>query len=354
VTVKAKGAAAAIAALRDPAGGDVLDAAGLPAVESVRKQRGGLSLHAVPLQEGDGAYVLRVTAPAGHDGFEVRASVVSPPRARGRRRLTTAEPWMEPRAFPVRGVQERTLRVRGRGFSTGLAPTVLFGDTPGSEVTVDPYGTYLDVRPPRLDGGTLLRVAVVNPDGQAFERADYFYYVPEPRVDDVVDLAGNPVRGASTAGGRAVRVLGANFETGIFVQFGASADVLPQIRSATQMDIVTPSGAAGMVEVHFLDTYSHDVQPPFLFELKVPPTIATTSPYDPASPSGDGTAAVTVTGTFDLEDVVLFDGQAVPTTWLAPWAVRFTVPATAAGIHAVAVRDRVGTVVTGPALPVGD
>lgn len=350
VTARGRGPAPVIEALVGPTGADVRDDAGALAVESAEKRRGRLTLAIDALPAGDGLYVVRVGAPAGHGALAVTASVVSPPRAKGKRKLSKSEPFLDVRKFPIRGVKERSIRLAGRNFASSA--TVLFGDTPGTEVFVDPSGTFLDVHPPQLVEGSTSRIAVVNPDGQAYERDAYFYYVPTPRLEDLVDRQGATVRGASTAGGRVVRFVGANFQTGVFLTFGASGDVLPQILSETMIEAVVPPGEAGEVEVHLFDAYLHDVQPPFLFEYKAPPTFAA-SPYTPATALTDGTTIVDIAGDgFGFADEVIFDGEAVPTTWLSPFGLRFTVPATTAGTHRIGVRDRVGTVANGPDLTV--
>lgn len=351
-----KGPAPQLVSLVGPDGTDVPGVSGPAAGDAVEGP------HAVRLRLNDvgpqcGTYRARFTAPAGHGGFVATAQVTTPRRERGVRRLRADEPYLDPRITPLRGVKDLPVRLTGLHFSAAPPPTVLFGDVPGTNVVVDPYGIHLDVTPPELPEGSTVRVAVVNPDGQVFERPGHFYYVPAPVVTDLVSIDpvgadGEPVRGASTAGGRRVRLLGSNFQTGIFLRFGGSADVLPILRGDGRMDVTVPAHGAGIVEVHVLDAYLHDAVAPLAFEYKAPPEFAA-DPYMPATVAGDGTAWVTITGSgFAREDVVLFDGEPTQCVALPPFAIQFRVPVAAPGPHTVAIRDRVDTVTQGPDLTV--
>lgn len=351
--VRAKGRgtfAPQITALRDPGGQAVLDAGGAPAVAATSARKSKVSLDVEALASGDGTYHLEFGAPAGNPGFRATARVIPADRPRGNVRLDPDEPWIAPRTILLRGVKERPVRIDGLHFSTAARPQVLFGDLPGTDVKVDFTGTYLDVTPPKLEEGSLVRVVVVNPDGQAAERPDFFFYVPTPLVEDVLDLSGNPVRGASVAGGRKLRFVGSGFETGVYVRFGGSADVLPQIFGAGEMEVKTPAQEAGVVEIHVLDGFLHDEVVPIQFEFKAPPEIASPA-FTPASAAPLETVVLGGTG-FEQSDVVLVDGLPVATVWVSDTALSFTVPSTTAGQHTVSVVDRVGTVVPCPKLTV--
>ena len=339
-----------IVALTDPAGATVRDEDSVPVVGAAIARKGRVTLGVEALASGDGTYHAQITAPAGHRGFEATARVIPPARPRGSRRLGPDEPWIAPRLGLLRGVKERTVRIDGRNFSKLVRPVVLFGNAKGTDVSVDPFGNYLDVKPPQLAEGATVRVAVVNPDGQAAERPAFFFYVPTPRVEDITDVTGAAVRGSSTAGGRKVRFKGTGFETGVYVRFGGSQDVLPQILDSGEMELRTPAQPAGTVEIHLLDGFLHDEVVQIAFEYKAPPAIDSPA-YTPEIGVSLGSVDIAGTG-FEPTDVVLFDGSPAVTQWLSPFGLRFFVPVATSGQHAVSVIDRIGTVTACPNLTV--
>ncbi|MCE9635873.1 MAG: IPT/TIG domain-containing protein [Planctomycetes bacterium] len=336
-----------ISALVDPSGADVAGESG-PAVDSAFAKKGVVALRVPSLGVGDGTYRATFTAGAGHDGFSAVARVEPPARPRGTKWLVADEPWIEPLTRPIRGVHERSVRIRGLHFPSQPVPTVQFGGIPGTDVLIDPYGTYIDVAPPPLPEGGTYSVAVVLADGQAMQRDDYFYYVPTPRADAIVDRAGGPVVGGSTVGGRTVRIRGANFQTGIFLRFGESKDVLPLILADDLIEVVTPPHDAGSVEVRVLDAYIHDVVAAVRYEYKDAPVVSF-APYTPTTFSaGVITPVVLAGGNFERSDTVLFDGVAVATAWISDSRLTFTVPPSSAGPHTVAVLDRLGSIAVAP------
>ena len=116
------------------------------------------------------------------------------------------------------------------------------------------------------------------------------------------------------------------FQTGIFLRFGGSADVLPRILSATEIEVTTPAHAEGVVEVYVFDAYLHEGRLPGTFEYKVPPVVGDPA-YSPATASTDGTTVLTVIGSsFQPTDEILFDGEPLVTTYLGSQFLRATIP----------------------------
>lgn len=343
-----RGTMPAVTSLRDVGGADVVDELGGLAVAGAVTKRGSVTLVVPSIAAGSGSYEARLFAPAGHNGFTAQARVVPPKRATGKRRLSAEEPWFESRATAARGVHGRTLRIFGSGFSTTGEVKVLFGGVEGTTLSVESHGVWVDVDPPLLPGDRTYPVEIVNDDSQSYLRPAYFYYVPEPVLEAAVDRDGAPVIGASTEGGRVVRILGSGFQTGIFLRFGQSADVLPRIVSATEIEVTTPAHVEGVVDVRIFDAYLHDGTLPGTFEFKIPPVVGN-PPYSPTTASTDGTTVLTVIGSsFQPTDEVLFDGSPLTTTYLGSQFLRVTIPAAAAGTHRIAVRDRVGTIAAAP------
>lgn len=344
----APASSARLVSVTDPSGAEVPGASGPLAAEAkVKGRKIAVGVDALP--GADGTYVAHFALDGSQRDFSAVATVTSPPRIRGSRRLRATEPYMAPIPTPFRSTNERSIRIQGRYFASDRAPTVLFGDVPGSVVTVEPYGNYIDVLPPELPEGSVVRIAVVNPDGQSFERPDAFYYVPAPVFDDLVDAAtGARVVGSRPEGGRLVRVFGRNFQTGIWLRFGASDDVLPLVKNDGELLATVPAQPVGPADVKIYDAYFHEIAAPFTFEYKDPPTIDA-APYTPSQPTSDGFSWVSMSGTgFSAGDAVRFDGALTESLLVTPSILQFRVPATSPGAHQVTVTDRVGTVVAAP------
>ncbi|MCG3134673.1 MAG: hypothetical protein HMLKMBBP_01994 [Planctomycetes bacterium] len=337
-----------LAALLDPAGADVPGESGPAAAEAVRTAR-GFRLRA-DLSSGDGTYAATVQPPEAHEGVVLRAALRRPPLARGVKRLGEREPYVAPRATLLRGATGLRARITGERFDTSPPPAVWFGDTLALEVQVDEFGSRLDVIPPELPEGSLVRIGVVNRDGQSHERPDYFFYVPEPVFTELTDADGAPARGASTEGGRVLFVEGAHFETGLLVRFSGTPVVLPQIRSPELMEIVAPAHAPGLVRISFEDAYLHDVDFGIDFEFKTPPSPQSAAFLPPAASSILPTVIAMSGSGYELDDVVLVNGAEVPSVWFSASNLTFTVPPGAPGALRIEVRDRVGTVVRAPDL----
>ena len=235
----------------------------------------------------------------------------------------------------------------GEGFQ---GPRVFFGDVQAVGTSTDPYGNWVECEPPELPDGSLVRVAVVNADGQGYERDGFAYYVPAPTVTDVTDVAGTSVIGGSTVGGLTLRVHGSNFQSGVLVHVGPSLAVVPQILGPGLLEFRTPAQAAGIVKVRVEDAYLHSVPAPGTFEYKDPPKFGSV-PYFPSEASESQPTAVGLAGSgFAFGDVVLLDGVETATQVVSSSSLVFVVPAGAAGSIEVSIRDRVGTVVKGPAI----
>ncbi len=171
---------ASLAALRDPAGDHVPGADG-PLAGEARIRRGGrkVLLRRAPLATGDGTYRADVGVASGVAGT-FRATIVVRParRPRGRRRLRAdADPFVAPLAQPLGVGEGQIVRVTGANIARtfAAAPTVYLGESLAPVAAVDPDGgSFVDVLvPPPPQIGAVVGVTVVNPDGQAFTRADY-------------------------------------------------------------------------------------------------------------------------------------------------------------------------------------
>jgi hypothetical protein len=341
-----------LASLRDPGNAEVLGATG-PVFPLAEVKKSKLTLTVAQLGLGDGTYTADFVVPPGSGPYRATVRVTRPPLARGFATLKPDEPYMDPILDVRLGVENLPLKISGRNFASGCA--VWFGDTRVTSGVVDQFGSRIEVVPPPGAPGSTVRVAVVNPDGQAFERPDYFRYVPPLTITDLVDRDGAPVRGAALEGGRFVRILGGNFASGVTARFGGT-EVLPNIRSATEMDCIVPAHAPGIFQVRVLDAYLHDEAGPFDFEYKAKPVVAD-PPYRvggvavPSVPQSGQTDLQLFGTSMSLDDVVTLDGDDVATQYdpNGPNLV-FDVPAGGPAAIKVVIRDRVGTLVPAPDL----
>lgn len=349
VDVSGRKAPSSIISLTDPAGAEVTDDGGGSAASAAKTRKRRTTLQVSPLAAGSGTYNLALDLPEDHGGTTVTVRARRPALAKGRRTLAATEPFLETRSFLLEGVHDLPVRLKGRYFSSNVPPTVLFGDVPGTDVRVDTFGTQIDVNPPVLPEGSLVRVVVVNADGQAFERPDYFFYVPSPTLVAVTARDGTPAAGASTAGGRIVRLHGTEFRSGLFARFGG-VGVYPQILSADEAECAVPPHAAGVVDVSIEDAYLHEAVLEGAFEYKPAPAPGA-SPFAPAAVAAESATTLDVRGSgFEEEDVVLVGGAPVATQWFSGSLLRCTVPAGPDARLQIAVVDRVGTVVAFPDL----
>ncbi len=335
--------------IHDPAGRDVAGEDGPAAGDAVVRGR-TVSLQGATLHEGDGAYALRVRTSSGEAAYTLRIDVVPVGRPRSRRplRLDPAEPFLDPRAAPIDGRAAGTMHLTGRNFSSGAPPRVLVGGAAATAVVVSADGTAIDCVAPDGVPGTSVAVAVVNPDGQAAWRTDYFAYLQPISISDLTDADGIPVRAGSTGGGLALRLHGTFFADGQRVFFDEAEGQVVAVRDSTTMDILTPSAPPGLATVSILDPFGGIASGDFQFRFKTPPTFGP-SPYSPSVTAVQRPVEVTILGSaFEEVDELVFDGQPWPSTFLDAGRRTFLVPALDAGGYRVELRDEIGTVSRGP------
>lgn len=338
--------------MTDTHGREVLTPDGKKAFEEVKvdPKRHTLTLAALPLHEGDGDYAIRVRTPQGSATYDVTFNVQ--PQGRPKRRrpvaLSAPEPFLAPELVPLRGRPGFDLRLHGRNFSTSPPPTAFFGNVQGVVTAVAPDGTYLDVVVPQGVPGTTVPVAVVNGDGQAAVRGDYFFYLQPIKVTDLVDDAGTPVRFGTTRGGRGLHLLGAFFEQGQVVKFGGAVAPVTSVVSAGEMTLVTPAAPPGTVRVTITDAFGGIAGSDFQFTYKQPPTFDA-APYTPSVAAVQTAVTVTIHGRdFEAADQLTFNGAPLDSVFLTPATRRFSVPALPAGAYSVTLTDSIGSVEKGP------
>ena len=339
--------------LRDGIGADVLDAKGIPVVESAVTKGSRTQLRGVTLSGTAGTYQLHVGAPSGAARYDLTLSVASPKRPSSIRSiaLSAAEPQLDAVATPIVAAPGTTVRFTGANFSKRPAPTVLFDGVRGTSVVVGDGGRTLDVVVPPRRGPSVVSVAVVNPDRMGAIRPRYLAFIPPPSCADLVDTWTRvPVRVACATTCKQVSVSGANFEPGYRVLVGGVLATSPQFVSATEMRFSLPVMPQGDYEVSVADPYGRTGSSTFTLFMKTPPSFAAAA-YSPGALPADVPTTLTISGAaFAPTDTVWFDGKTVASTYVDSTRRTLDLPALAAGSYSVRFVDSVGATIDGPAV----
>lgn len=172
------GVAPSLLAVTDSAG----DAVAVGAPRGGRRSR---TWPAIRLAGADGRWTATVGVEEGSASYSLGLRVLPPPRPRGTIRLHPSEPRLPFLARPLEGSAAHTVTLTGGGFSVDPRPDVWFGGR--RAVVAEGTAHTLRVLPPEAPDGSVVEVAVVNPDGQAAVREGHFAYalpVP-PRVASI-------------------------------------------------------------------------------------------------------------------------------------------------------------------------
>lgn len=173
-----QGERATFALVVDPDGGSVAGSA-----DRIKSKGAKASVKKLTLGDGDGAYGVVLTSPAGEAVVRVRVSL-APPRDRPRGKLTINpdEPFLTRGDEPLEGFAGKSFPLEGANLDTTPRPEVWFADRRGSVVSAGGGGATLSVVPPDFEAGTTVPVEVIAPDGQAARREFHFTYL-EPEDD---------------------------------------------------------------------------------------------------------------------------------------------------------------------------
>lgn len=175
-----------------------------------------------------------------------------------------------------------SVTISGANFEGVTA--VDFGATPASSFTVDSSSSITAVAPA---GTGVVDVTVTTPVAtSAAGPPDRFTYVPPPSIKKLT-----PNKGPA-AGGISVTISGANLESAIAVDFGATPAASFVINSSSSITAVAPTAPAGLVDVRITTPFG--VSAIVLGDrYKFLPTITQVTPSN--GPTSGGTT-VTVTG----------------------------------------------------------
>lgn len=209
----------------------------------------------------------------------------------------------------------------GSGFRQGAE--VIFGSTPATAVTVV-SDTELTATTAMHPLG-VVSVSVRNQDGQSAELARSFRFVDPPSLTAIAPTSGD------AAGGTTVRLTGAGFSQAATVTFGGAAASQVTLISATELDVVTPSHAAGAVDVAVtVDGATATLAGAFTYTRGAPSVAAAAPRTGPI----EGGTLVTITGSgFADGATVTFGGTAATSVVVASAdLIRAVAPAHAAGV----------------------
>ncbi len=346
VTWARKATPARIVAVLDPQGDDALARAGGQALVTTTSK--SASLAALPLGVGHGSYRVVV---ADAEGQPVAANVSvrlrAPERPHSKAPVALGdEPFLTARSAPIEGVAGRAVRLDGARLLPGVR--IYFGARESANVSCASTGSFAEAVVPTGTPGSVVQITAVGADGQAFARSAAFRYVPAARIDAVTDLAGNAVMGWSRLGGLELRLVGDNFRAGQIVRFPGDVDVAAEIVSATELHVQVPVGPPLRQYLLVVDEWGQIGRSPEQFELKTPPSFLA-QPFIPAVFAEHVGGTVALRGAnFEQTDVLLLDGLPAASVFVDTTLRRFDVAAAAAHSMTVAVRDRLGVVVTAP------
>ncbi|RLP86833.1 LPXTG cell wall anchor domain-containing protein [Micromonospora sp. CV4] len=193
-----------------------------------------------------------------------------------------------------------TVTITGTGL--GAATGVNFGDTPGTNVVVDPSGTSLTVVTPPGAPGTV-DVTVLIPGANA-TAPDAFTYQAAPPSSATITPDEGP-----QSGGQTVTITGSGFVPGgTTVTFdGAPATNVVVAPNGTSLTAVTPPGAVGPASVAV--TTPGGTAAPLAYTYLADGSDAVITNLTPTTGPTSGGTTVTITGTgFTGATQVTFDG----------------------------------------------
>lgn len=163
-------------------------------------------------------------------------------------------------------------------------------------VGLSPVVGATQINPNRVDGvgpaGPIgpADVTVSNPDGQsATLTGGVTFVVPPPSISTLTPNSG------AGRGGTSVRITGNGFQVGASVGFGAASAPVATVLSPTDIDVITPAGADGPVNITIVNPDAQSTTLNNGFTYIAPPTVAQ---VQPTSGSTAGGTLITITGTF--------------------------------------------------------
>ncbi len=210
-------------------------------------------------------------------------------------------------------------------------------------VGLSPVSGSTQVNPNRVDGvappGPIgpADVTVSNPDGQsATLTGGVTYVVPPPSISTLTPNSG------AGRGGTSVRITGNGFQVGASVGFGAASSPVATVLSPTDIDVITPAGNDGPVNITIVNPDGQSTTLNNGFTYVAPPTVAQ---VQPTSGSTAGGTLITITGTFLRQGATVSLGTNACTAVnvaMGGTTISCTTPAGTAGPVAVTVTNADG------------
>jgi IPT/TIG domain/Putative Ig domain len=222
-----------------------------------------------------------------------------------------------------------TVTISGSNFASGA--TVLFGGTAAGSVKVMSSSQMQAVTPAHIAGTVGVSLSQ---NGQTATLSNSFTYnAITPTVTSISPDSG------TTAGGTTVTISGSNFLAGALVLFGTVSAPSVNISSGSQIQVVTPAHASGLVDVAVVNPGNLTATLASAFTYNSPssgpPTITAVSPT-----SGAPGTQITITGTnFVSADQVSFGSTNATSNFVSATQLAAVVPSISAGTYSLTVTD---------------
>ncbi len=244
---------------------------------------------------------------------------------------------VSPGSGPTAGGTPVTLT--GTGFTGATA--VNFGGTPAASYTVDSIRRITAISPATVSGGPVDITVTTGGGTSPVSPSDLYIYIPPLVVTGVSPKVG------PTAGGTGVTITGTGFTDAVAVYFG-STEVRFVVRSDTEINVNSPAGTAGTVDIIVANaTGTSPVSPDDEFIYTDVPIVTGVSPN--AGPVAGGTD-VTITGYgFTRAIDVYFGSTAVRYAVRSDTGITAASPPGTSGTVDITVTYPGGTTATSPA-----
>ena len=215
------------------------------------------------------------------------------------------------------------------------ATAVHFGTAAASGLTVV-SSTEVDVLSPAVPADGTVDVTVTGPGGtSSINPADEFTYDSIPAVSDL------SVNTGPTAGGTAVQIFGVNFSGTTAVHFGTASASIQSV-SDTEVDVTSPAGSAGAVDVTVTTPKgTSTISGGDVFTYSDIPSITSVTPS--AGPSAGGTPVVIAGTNLGSLTSVEFGTVSAQIASMSTSSVTVISPAHAVGTVDITAKNASGT-----------
>ena len=234
-----------------------------------------------------------------------------------------------------------TVTITGTSFTNVLSVKFALGDA--TSFTVTSPTSITAVTPAHVEGTVDVTVTTTIGTSSAAAGDQFTYTTPPPPTPPSVTAVSPP--SGPTAGGTTVTITGSKFTGATFVRFASLTAPSFSVLSDTTITAVSPSRAAGAVDVTVSDAYGTSAKSPGDLFTYVAPPLPTVFAITPSTGSTTGGTAITITGSnFTGVTAVRFARvAALSFAVISPTSITAVSPAHSAGAVDVTVVASGGT-----------